>query len=714
MAEGPAQKPSQSRLGAIPGGRAFGPWLLVERLAIGGTADVFLGRRIDAAPDSPLVVVKRLLPSLRHETSAREAFVDEAALHAKVVHPNVVRCLESGEVEGEPYLALEHVAGVDLHRVLAMGQARRRPLAPPLATFVAREMLSALGAVHAAGIVHRDVSPSNVYLGQRGEVKLGDFGIAKVGSARAAVIRGKYAYLAPEQVASEAVDHRADLFAVANVLCEMMLARPLFPGSGQLAVLLAIRDVRVDALDQPSAIPPALVALLRRALARAPEARFPDAAAFDAALAPWAWQDETTARREIEKLVRWTRDASTELRAVGEHPDQKTPFLSLAPPSSVPISRLATPVQPIPSLSVPRPALELDSDAFHVPARDPASFVDLPQPTVAAVSTAPFTPIPSRVRTTDGRLLGPFAYAKLVEMVATGKLGGADEVDFMGTGFVALADIDELARHLAPRSTVTRQLEGPGTPDWHGNVQEPSDDTTLPTSTSLDPGVARALSFVATRRATGVLIAQDPRRRKEIYFVNGRMFHAATSESSELTGEYLVARGLLDRGDLDFALAVLPRFDGRLGEALTTLGLVEPVKMFRLLEDLGRDRLLDLFRWSEGELSFYDGAQPGKVDFPLDLLVGPIVEAGVGGVLADGEAEGRASRWGKRRIQPAEATSGLHDAGWSAVVLHTLVCTRGGVGYGSLVSALCHDGLRPAAAVRAIETARLARLLEWA
>ncbi|MBK7396874.1 MAG: DUF4388 domain-containing protein [Myxococcales bacterium] len=711
MAEGPAQKPSQSRLGAIPGGRAFGPWLLVERLAIGGTADVFLGRRVDAAPDAPLVVVKRLLPSLRHDATARESFVEEAALHAKVVHPNVVRCLESGEVDGEPSLALEHIAGVDLHRVLAIGQARRRPRA------AARRVPRARDAGRARRRARRGDRPPRRALqrvpgpARRGEARR--LRHRQVGAARAAAIRGKYAYLAPEQVASEAVDHRADLFAVANVLCEMMLARPLFPGSGQLAVLLAIRDVRIDALEQPSAIPPALVTVLRRALARAPEARFPDAAAFDAALGPWAWQEEVTARREIEKLVRWTRDASTELRAVGEHPDQKAPLLSLAPPSSVPISRLATPVQPIPSLSMPRPALELDSDAFHVPARDPASFVE-PKPTVVAASTAPFTPIPSRVRTTDGRLLGPFAYAKLVELVATGKLGGADEVDFMGTGFVALADIDELARHLAPRSTVTRQLEGPGTPDWHGVVQEPSDDTTLPTSTSLDPGVARALSFVATRRATGVLIAQEPRRRKEIYFVNGRMFHAATSESSELTGEYLVARGLLDRSDLDFALAVLPRFDGRLGEALTTLGLVEPVKMFRLLEDLNRDRLLDLFRWTEGELSFYDGAQPGKVDFPLDLLIGPIVESGVGGVLSDAEAEGRASRWGKRRIQPAEATSGLHDAGWSAVVLHTLVCTRGGVGYGSLVSALCHDGLRPAAAVRAIETARLARLLEWA
>jgi serine/threonine-protein kinase len=225
--------------------------------------------------------------------------------------------------------------------------------------------------------------------------------------------------------------------------------------------------------------------------------------------------------------------------------------------------------------------------------------------------------------------------------------------------------------------------------------------------------VARALSFVASRRATGVLIAQEEKRRKEIYFVHGRMFHAATSEPSELTGEYLVARGLLDRGDLDFALAVLPRFDGRLGEALTSLGLVEPVKMFRLLEDLGRDRVLELFRWRDGELSFYDGAQPGKVDFPLDLLVGPLLEAGVSGVVTEAEAELRAARWGQRRLVAVDVPSGLHDAGWSATVLHAVARARGGIGYAALVAALGEDGLRPVAATRAVETARQARLLEW-
>ncbi len=694
---------SDQRVGGIPGGSVFGPFALVERLAIGGAADVFLARRADDAVGAPMFVVKRLLPALRNDPVARQSFADEGRLQARVLHENVVRCLEVGAVEEEPYLALEHVAGADLHRVLAISHARKRPFAPPLACFVGRKLLAALSAVHAEGIVHRDVSPSNVYLGQRGEVKLGDFGIARAGAARGAAIRGKYAYLAPEQVASEPVDHRADLFAVANVLAECMLGHPLFPGSGQLAVLLAIRDGRIDALRKPGAVPSALLPVLERALSRSPDARFPSAADFASALTPWAWQDDATACREIAKLVQWTGSASLELRAVGEHPDQKRDPLSLMPPSSVPGSRRATPVHGTPAVPrPPRPALQLDSDLLGD--RSPEG----PRPAGGIVSTTPFAEVPSRVRTTDGRVLGPFAYAKLVELVATGKLGGADTVDFMGTGFVAITDVDELARHLAPRSTVTRQLEGPGTPDWHGPCAEPGDDGGI-----FDPGIAHALAFVASRRATGVLIAQDPTRRKEIYFVGGRLFHAATSERTELTGEYLVSRGLLDRADLDFALAVLQRFDGRLGEALTKLGLVDPMQMFRLLQELGRDRVLDIFRWREGELSFYDGAQPGKVEFSLDLMVGPLVEAGVAELVDEAAAGARRKAWTGRRLVPANVPSGLGEAGWSALVLQAHARARSGIGFSALVDGLAEAGQGSVAAVRAVESARLSHLIEW-
>ncbi len=679
----------------------FGRYVLEERLATGGTADVFLARPASGGAPAPRVVVKRLLASLRHDPVARETFAEEARLHQRVDHPNVVRCFEAGEAEGEPYLVVELVNGADLHRILRIGQARKRPVAPPLACFVAREILAALAAVHGAtdrdgaplGIVHRDVSPSNVYLSTQGDVKLGDFGIARPANARTpspgslgAAIKGKFAYLAPEQVASEPVDHRADLFAVANLLAEMMLGRPLFPGSGQLAVLLAIRDVRIDALDRPSPIPLPVVAILKRALARDPGARFPDAARFAAALLPFTWQGASNARREIASLVRWARDASIEMRAVGEHPDQAASGLpSLRPPPS----------------RAPAPALKLDSDVLR---EDPG-----PKPSREDGSaTKPFAPPPSRVRTTDGRELGPLEYAKLVELVVTGGLGPDDRVDFMGAGFAPLQDIDELARHLAPRSTVTRQVEGPGAPDWHGLAAERRDD---PGGPATDPGIATALAWIASRRATGVLLAQHGARRKEIYFAAGRLHHVASTDPHEMIGAYLVSRGVLERADLDFALAVLPRFGGRLGEALTGLGLLDPVAMFGAIRDQGRDKVVEVFGWSGGELSFYAGAQAGHVEFPLDLPIGPVVEAGVASLL-DAHLASRSRPWLARSVRAIDAPPSLRDAAWSSSVDRVVRHAAAPIAVRALLDALTGEGLPVVEAHRAVEAARLAGLIE--
>jgi len=678
---------------------------------------VYLARPLSGESPAPKLVVKRLLPSLREDKAARDMFADEAELHRHLRHTNIVACYGAGEVEGEPYLAMELVQGADLHRILRLGQARKRPMPHPIATYITREILAALDAVHSAkddeghplSIIHRDVSPSNIYLSVEGDVKLGDFGIARAMGSKTprpgslgTAIRGKFAYLSPEQIASEPVDHRADLFALANILSEMMLGRPLFPGSGQLAVLLAIRDVRIAVLDEPHGIPAPLVAVLKRALSRAPDARFPDAKSFAEALKPFSWQYKVQAKREVTLLVRWARDTSMEMRAVGEHPDQGVPVMSGAPPTS-PDSRQATPVHGVPE--VPRPALLLDSDLLE------SSDSHRPQPLPAADRpTAEYSPFPSHVKTSDGNLLGPFTYAKLVELVATGRVGGEDFVDFMGTGFVPLVEVDELSRHIAPRSSATKQIQGPGTPDWQGHAAARYD---ADIGGAIDPGIAEALGWVASRRETGVLLAQCGARRKEIYFVSGKLQHVASSEAGELIGEYLVTRGLLERSDLDFALAVLPRFNGHLGEALTGLGLIEPVRMFQAIQEQGRDKVVDVFTWDDGDLSFYSGATPNKVEFPLELAIGPVVEAGVAAMLDDRMATARYAPWLERKIVASDCPPPLREGGWSQRVERTLALAAEPIVVRNLLRRLAFDGVGPQDAVRAVESARVVNMLVW-
>jgi serine/threonine-protein kinase len=143
--------------------------------------------------------------------------------------------------------------------------------------------------------------------------------------------------------------------------------------------------------------------------------------------------------------------------------------------------------------------------------------------------------------------------------------------------------------------------------------------------------------------ASGVLFAEGPtesRRspmadaageggRKELYFVGGKLHHVASNNASELLGEYLVRRAVISRDELDFALAVLPRYGGRMGDTLISLGLVASLDIFRAIRDQGRDRLVDLFQWRTGKLTFYVDQKPPHVEFPLELDLPGLVMSGI-------------------------------------------------------------------------------------
>jgi serine/threonine-protein kinase len=306
-------------------------------------------------------------------------------------------------------------------------------------------------------------------------------------------------------------------------------------------------------------------------------------------------------------------------------------------------------------------------------------------------------------------MMGPYPYAKLMEMIATGRLDEDDEIDFMGTGFVPLRDIDELSRHIAPRSSTTKQIKGPGAPDWHGLIADRFDPEI---GGAVDPGIGTALAWTASRRANGVLIAQHTGGRKEMYFREGRVHHVASTDAGEMIGEYLVARGHIDRADLDFALAVLPRFGGRLGEALTGLGLIAPVAMFKAIQEQGRDKVVDVFRWTDGDLSFYAGEEPVKVDFPLDLAIGPVVEAGVNAMLDDDQAIARYRSWLDRKVIAREP-SAIRDEGWSPIVERVVSLAAAPIATHALLRTLTTDEITHADAIRATESTRIVGLIDW-
>ncbi|HEY8535563.1 MAG TPA: serine/threonine-protein kinase, partial [Vicinamibacterales bacterium] len=254
--------------------RDIGRYRLAHRIAVGGMAEVYRALWPQAAGGDRAVVIKRLLPALVHDPEQRAMFAHEAELGRRIDHPNVVAVLDHGEDDGTPYIVLEYVFGVDLWRLTRWMRRTGRPMRVPLAVWLGTEMLSGLAAVHAVRddsgqplyVVHRDVSPSNIFLSVHGDVKLGDLGIARAALFEAQRrggpgfrAKGKLGYLPPEQVAGKAVDQRGDVFAAAVVIAELLLGKPLFAGGTEIGVLLAIRDGDVSAFRAivPS-LPPGL------------------------------------------------------------------------------------------------------------------------------------------------------------------------------------------------------------------------------------------------------------------------------------------------------------------------------------------------------------------------------------------------------------------------------------------------------------------------
>jgi serine/threonine protein kinase len=284
--------------------RAFGKYLLFDRIGRGGMADIFLARMSTELGAGRRVVVKEILPEYSADAAFTQAFVTEAKLAAQLSQSNIVRVLDLGRESGRLYIAMEYVEGFDLNQLLVQLSKRRIPLPAEFALLIVREVLVALDYAHRAsdaqgtplGIVHRDVSPSNVLISFEGEVRLCDFGIARAFSAESAQpstfsrskdpndsriqrvrLVGKSAYMAPEHARGSEVDARSDVFAAGILLWELCAGRRLYKGNEQ-EILEQARRATIPALpDRGMPDPVRLRGILERALAQDPAIRYQSA-----------------------------------------------------------------------------------------------------------------------------------------------------------------------------------------------------------------------------------------------------------------------------------------------------------------------------------------------------------------------------------------------------------------------------------------------------
>jgi hypothetical protein len=275
----------------------FGKYRLVQRLAYGGMAEVFLARVSGAAGFEKDVVIKRLHPQFCADRDFVAMLIDEAHIASQLAHTNICQVLDLGEVEGTYYLALEYIDGHDLFTVMRRLRRGGEMLPLPAAAYVVNEVLEGLGYAHRKkgsdgrplGIVHRDVSPQNVLITNEGEVKIIDFGIAKARisstKTQAGILKGKYRYMAPEQAEGRTVDQRSDLFSVGIVLYELLAGQVHGRGLSDMQLLERVRSAQFEPLRtfRPD-LPPVLEELVERALDREPARRFQTAQEFQDAL----------------------------------------------------------------------------------------------------------------------------------------------------------------------------------------------------------------------------------------------------------------------------------------------------------------------------------------------------------------------------------------------------------------------------------------------
>ncbi len=659
----------------------FGRYQLVERLALGGMAELFVATSPGEHGFQKRVVIKRLLRHLGVDDTYKAMFIDEAKLTAKLVHPKIAQTFELGRVDDLLFIAMEYVEGIDVLALLREFASRRRRLESRLAAWIAHEVLDALDYAHnlvdeasgnAFGIVHRDISPSNVLLSTRGHVKLVDFGIARAKDpdrahkSKTGTLKGKYGYMSPEQVIEMPLDQRSDLFSVGVVLAEMLTGRRLFAAANELDVLLMVRDAKLTRFDKyGSEIEPGLQAIVRKALKKSVDERWQSAAAFRDAIAEWLFdQRHRMTNKDVAPVVAELQVAVHERRKRSESQMPPVDDVGL-PPARLPSDDGVPQISIELGEEVSMPVISVSYEQAQAQAEEKQPLRSTVSPAeLAATSTAPVAnkraetvrerpvvQIPPKVGKPDPLPRSP------VGSTPPKDTGGAVEVPIADSisaavEAIVLPDTPAIIHHSPPQREEDSQMRAfddlteepvqtrsrdvpmpspeelarkkPPTPPALADIAEDPDDAGDFSLTS----PLRVLFRLMTARSTGLLVVAVGGIKKEIYVRDGQPEYVSSNVASELFGNYLVTKGVLSDGELAMALAMMPHYGGKLGDTLVGLGLLKPLEVFRHLTRQVRTKIIDVCTWNKGGFAWYQGRENPREAFPLDFNAFEILGAG--------------------------------------------------------------------------------------
>ena len=404
----------------------FGKYLLLERIAVGGMAEVFVAKAFGVEGFERLLAIKKILPTMGEDNEFNTMFVDEARIAVQLAHANIVQVLELGKVDDNLFIAMEYISGRDVRQLLERFRKRGRPMPIPQACTIVAKVCEALDYAHRKrdargtplGIVHRDVSPQNVLVSFEGDVKLIDFGIAKAESrlqrTQAGILKGKFSYMSPEQVRGQAIDHRSDVFAVGVLLWELLCGEKLFTGDSDFAVLEKVRTGQIPLPRKVNPdIPEPLERVMMKALATEVRDRYQWASELHDALvrftligdmvygsrqlAEWMREEfHLEFEKEQKRLRSWLGISDAEVEVTPSDPMRRKPLPRM--PSDLQQQMVQPPQPPAPPMeSEPEPLVQAPTPT-GVRHRVPASKTATPPPgelrPVARPASPPAQPPP--------------------------------------------------------------------------------------------------------------------------------------------------------------------------------------------------------------------------------------------------------------------------------------------------------------------------------
>jgi serine/threonine protein kinase len=296
---------------------AYGPYRLIDRVAVGGMAEVFKAKRSGVEGFEKVVAVKRILPHLSDNQEFVDMFVDEAKMVAGLTHPNIVQIFDLGRIDKSYYIAMEYVHGHDLRTILKRAKEKGMRMPLDLSAHIVKEVCAALEYAHRKKddkgrpmvIVHRDVSPQNIMISFEGDVKLTDFGIAKAATKASntdrGALRGKLLYMSPEQAWGKPIDRRSDLFSLGIVLYEMITdEKPFLGGQTEMSILEAVRQGEIAPPRSINRrIPESLENVAMKALAKDADERYQDAGEMSRGLERVLRERQPPAAGELARLL---------------------------------------------------------------------------------------------------------------------------------------------------------------------------------------------------------------------------------------------------------------------------------------------------------------------------------------------------------------------------------------------------------------------------